>query len=388
MSFKENRLILQYIEKQIFEHNNIDYICRIYPIFKLKISLIELWIKYYEETIVIEEKELLFNFMKSIISINYISINNDDLELLEKLIEDNNDSNLHNFIYSLIIEHNKTHYDRLLEINLGKNSFFDDFLIIDPKIFANELTYVCAEYFKEINSYHFLISVLHEKYDINYNMYELIHLFEVISYIIPQKILLSNNIKYQQTIISYFIKVAFSLKKLNNFHMLFSICAGLLNINIQNIKYLWNNKNMLQLDELCKIIKLDRCYVNYRNILEQHKNEYLIPYLGVIFYDIKHKLESDIIIKNGKCINKKVLVDINDYLTQIDSYNINYQINSDKYALRIIIKIKKYTEITNLHKIPKQNLKRTVSDRIELFNKSPTKLNKKMKSMTELIKKN
>lgn len=370
--YNKKRIVADYLENEILNGNH-EYVCHIYPLFRLKTSLFQLWKSLFVKHNDDENKTAtLIEFIKIITQEKYINLMDDKFKELVEILKDIRQcDDIINEITNIAIKNDNMRNinHNLLNIQTNKNHFIDGIFIIEPKILAHELTYICSQLCHNITIIDFLKIGINYKYKGNSDISKLIKLSDTLSFTISHEIIMSNDIKYQEFLILYFIKTAFILKKINNFHMLFSVCAGLNHPKVQNIKELWNGKKYIQkFNELVDIIKFDRNYKNYRTLLNKqmnvgNKNMGIIPYIGVILLDINNICEIDIVNKADNSINVNILHDINEYLNAISMMRNNYNYVSNSYAFNRIARMVNVTNIVDLYDLESDNkIRRRLSE--------------------------
>ncbi len=259
---------------------------------------------------------------------------------------------------------NQQAVEELIRIVTTKKIYFDavDVCVTDPSIknfnlmkvnsktIAEKLSYICAHYYNKIRIYNLVkyvrnvssgkqdphsIDITDEYYNIN----KLVNIFNKISAWVPTTILMHPEKKHQEKLVKKIVEIAKECRKLNNYHILMAIYAGLNNIAVSRLTYLWQkqkyNKRIKEIADLMtpidnfKVYRAELETVILQNSLDDDiqslkdtQNIPCMPYLGTIISDFQHMLETDPIdISNKRFIRdslETILIMINRFLkTQI-----------------------------------------------------------------------
>lgn len=361
---------------------------KIYPIYIKKEVILDLWIKQYieacyDQEITVLSKKIkgnsfrrsiklknsasflanekfyskkvnLLNFLITGLSKNLIDKNVNKIKIIIKLlIEYEEDTELINLIKLEMLKednnkivilpqkHDNIYISQpLTETNLTVENRNQpvDFLKIDAKKFATELTRIFSNNFSRL-SIHEMISVSKGNCSLDFHMNFLTTEFNRMSHLVPATLLVSGTTQKQRiNIIKKFIKIAQVLKRLNNFQGLFAIIAGLNNNSIRRIKNLWelDSKYYSNLEQLEKFVSPSKNFSNYRRYLKNINPDLsVLPYLGVIISDLNHTLENSLIDDTGN-IDFQIYDMIASIINNYDSLRKYYKINENKQISHFI----------------------------------------------------
>lgn len=330
---------------------------KIYPIFKLRTNLIDHWIKIYktlhykiiecraensstifklfrpliklasdkpkqlpakEEALLIKKNNAI-NFLEKGIINNYIKLTQQDIikinDILEAFDKNNSISNTINFYISMNKSDRRKMKTRSVILKRNGNdeiihddiSFeFNEITILNLNVdeFVLEITRNISEIFVNINVHEFInvaISGVHDKNTCP-NISIALEEYKKFSYWIPSEILLKNHNRENMIgIVKKFVEIAYKLRKLHNYHLMFAFVSGLNLRCVQRIKFLWNpdeehTKKFIELEQI--ILPLSN-FINYRHEIKNVVRSLVIPFTGVIISDIKHLIECELYTCHG-----------------------------------------------------------------------------------------
>ncbi len=317
---------------------------KLYPVFNLRHSIIKYWIGTFKQTINKNKDDLTdddmrreqntLRFLKNGLQMGYLKIN---IKYLKKILVSFPNKktqvdiariifNPHQISKTNIIDlqYDKVHYsmeDSSENIDVDVKSHFNTFSFDDitPDDFVEAVNNYYLKIYNKINSHEIIYKITRNSNKKIPNLNILFDFFKKISIMVPTEILVKTNEKKKRIqIIEKFISIGNKFLKTNNFEALFAVISGLNSRTIQRIKLLWkpNKEHTKRFNRLADIISHVNNYANYRNLIKDKTN--YIPYLGLLFSDIEHCLQIDI-------VNDCSTINLNTYwmLAQIiDSYEI------------------------------------------------------------------
>ncbi|KAJ3444236.1 ras guanine nucleotide exchange factor i-related [Anaeramoeba flamelloides] len=178
-------------------------------------------------------------------------------------------------------------------------SFFD----IDEEEIARQLTLIEFEIYSKIRPPE-LLNLAWSKSKLKHrapNVINFIKRFNVVSQWAATIILKKKKIRERARTISWFLRIADHLRKLNNFNGVMSIISGLKCSAIHRLKYSFEeiSKKYLDINEnLSSELSSQASYSKYRNSLRQ-VNPPCIPYLGTYLTDLTFIEEGNNDLTNG-----------------------------------------------------------------------------------------
>jgi hypothetical protein len=225
-------------------------------------------------------------------------------------------------------------------------------MTVDSKKLAEKMTLICSSYHNRIKSYQLVnyvrnasnkpeaskIDIIDDLYYIN----KLIYIFDRVAYWVPTTILKHPIKKHQEKLIKKFVEIVEECRKLNNYHIVMAIIAGLNNVSITRLKFLWNKQKYIKkINVLNELMSPQGNYKNYRSELEDRlltDDTPSVPYLGMIVSDYQHMLESDPVDEENNCFKRDILesivVMVNRFMKTQREYDItdnpNINVNFDK----------------------------------------------------------
>lgn len=337
-----DNIVYNYVEKNIL-NGKFNIILNIYPFLKSKILLMDLWKEIFiKHKNIPSKKELILKFIFIAISENYLSSDRDTFKQISKTLEES-DSSTNNS--KVIKEIRKMILDKEYIIITPSDSptkfeIIRTFTDVSPVKMANELTKYCSELYLKIKIHDFLEMIIKDCIPENSYVDNLIKISEIMTYIVPWEILSESDPNRQKELVNYFTELAVNLKKLNNYHLLFSVVLGLSFNCLNNIPHLWYNSiTYKKYTELNQFISYQKNYNNYRMEICQknNKNNTIIPCLSIINLDIKHFTEIELFDQKKIKFDKNKVSPICEYVSQFKSFNLNYNIESDK-SIKLFIK--------------------------------------------------
>lgn len=392
------------------ETNQIDFL-RIYPVFRLKFNLINLWIEVYKthikdkNTVYIDDSSLshqdklqrlkenfqkggskisvskknsILNFLISALKNNYIDTDTREIyKVLGVMEESGEDAGCINSIKLNLLKYKvdyglnsrkvisartvseityKPKFESLSARPLLE-TIIKNISALNPKDIALELTRQHSELMGKINIHELICASIYDKYngDDCPILFKLINDFLKVSYYIPTEILTrrKNSQDDQIEFVKKMIKVAFECKELNNYQDFFAIVAGLNNKSIQRLKYLWkskqdHSKKFLEFEEL---ITPSHNYKNYRKIIDSIGSNNVIPYIGLISSDIKHLLENEIYDSKKNVINWPIYNKLIVILNSFENLNKAYSIPINKTIVTFLDHLNFCSDDDNLYNL-------------------------------------
>lgn len=342
-------IIKKFINESITNNNIQDHelITILYPIFKLSTKLSNFVVENINDQMTTISKQNIIHFIMLLVKNQYDDeiINN---PIVIRLLNNRID-NIH-YESKTCLE-----FLNIKQISNNYLSFFD----IKDTDFCQSITINFLTLYSKTNHNELLYAMIYE----NKNKELYIHFsecclyFDNLAYSVPTIILSYKRQSDQIKAVNKFINIAYYLKKIHNYHLLFAIMVGLSNTNITRLPYLWIDNNKT-LESLNKIISPINNFEKYRSII--NKQDFFIPYFGIIMRDIKFTIEDKLVNENGE-INKDLLLKLNNHVTKYK--NIKYSgtyVNDhgvDKFIQQInVIKDEEqlYKLSINFHKIIKR----------------------------------
>jgi|688.fasta_scaffold158286_2 hypothetical protein len=395
LNFKiKKHIIKSFFKKYVLYNDNWDFVLRIFPLLKPNITFVDLWIHYFKKSCKLSRQKHINILYKCLFSNEikkYVIFNQKDIEDLKHYSKKyHQDDYIIDNIDKLIINTNTEQIPVITRISsfCGIDKFNSlkrtcskpilNYLQISPIEFANELTFICSQYYKNITSHNLLDVSLNEDYTKIYEITELIKLFEKIHYLIPKDILTTFDSSVQIKIINFFLDLSIELKNLRNYYMLYSVVLGIMKPYLQSLNNVWSNSEIKRkINIISPFIKIDRNSYNYRNELNKITVENTIPHLGIILSDIKHFSEINLFNYETKKISIAILKRLNDYLITIENYNYDYGIISNDNINKYIIKLRNTQDdidIYDLYQVYKLQSSRPHFIGHKLGNTSTTKI--------------
>jgi hypothetical protein len=280
----------------------------------LKINIIDHFIKIYTDYYKLSCKSNkniveIDNYLNNIVTFFYngcmkglLKVSDSQIIIISGFTKKNNKdhNNMLKKCIKYLCDKTKKYEENISSVEKKVNHIFDsnNFMAIPPNSMALQITFTITKYFRAITS----SDLLHAKLSDNIN--NLIKYFDKIAYLVPTEILTMNKKNKQCECVKYFISVATKLKKLNNFHGLMAIIAGLNNNALTRLKYLWKDEYLYEFEELNNIMSFYNNFNTYRSYIQNStKLHGTIPYLGIELSDIIHNCEQPIIIKTCPLMN-------------------------------------------------------------------------------------
>ena len=308
-------------KKNCLEKNKAESLDR-YDFIKMKEKLVENIIHSNVipkgELILSTEKNNIIEFLIIGLKNRFIKYSFQDITSIVKLMRDYGENPKYiNFIQVYFVNPQKK-YTHRRNLSGGIHGSVDLILDTDSDLESTSIKSIFKitndNFVSELNSrYHEIIKNIHVHDLISYCIDEtqktdhinnLSKEFDKLSLYIPTEILLKNkNNKIVNKLVTKFIKIAEKCIKYNNFHALFSIMSGLSHKSIQRIPNLWKLKKKYynKLEKLKDFIDDKFNFSYYRSFIKDKTN--VIPYMGIVFSDIKHLLENPLYDKNSGKIN-------------------------------------------------------------------------------------
>ena len=355
------------------DENQLKFL-KIYPAFKSKQKLIDMWLYIYTgimNDITINTVNLNELQLKKTHTINFmvIALLNDLIEyktskifeiidLMKELGDDDKSIDLiktsalkgRAYIYVKRSQSYNSIKRQSMELsNIKKDSepkIIRTILDFSPKDFAFELTFQVAKIVKKI-SYHELIYISqNDNYVPNKEntlpSIKLIKNFHELSFIVPTIILIEEQDNTKRIkIIKHLLKICDELKYLNNYHSLFAILSGLNNIAIQKIPFLWKPKthHVEHFNEMCQIISPYNNYGKYREIMRKEEGSNIIPYIAITISDIKHLLEYPLYDLDNNDFDSYMCDKLLEILEKFKNLQTDYNIKSNDQICEFLLSI-------------------------------------------------
>lgn len=226
-------------------------------------------------------------------------------------------------------------------------------MLVESNVIAEKLSYICSHYYIKIKVYDlvkYVRNASNGKQDVSedyHNITKLVDIFNKISAWVPTTIIRYPEKKHQEKLVKKFVEIAEECRKLNNYHILMAIYAGLNNTAISRLTFLWQkqkyNKRIKEIADLMtpidnfKVYRAELETVILQNSLDVPKIEGSLgsrcipcmPYLGTIISDFQHMLETDPIDISNKCFIhdslETILIMINRFLKTQKLYGPEYK---------------------------------------------------------------
>ena len=340
---------------------------KVYPVFRLDCPIIKFWINVYKKNNELLTKEKNINnlthdennntifFLKNGLHLGYINMDKKHLRKVMNLFH-GTISQLE--ITHIIFNHCELPKKNIPQINMNFlasnfiNNYEKNYLSLRSNILLVTFDDITEdEFVQAVNKYYLKIynkisshEICHKATKPKYqseNLTTLFNFFNIFSGMIPTEVLIKTNKQKKRIhIIKKFITIAEKFLETNNYEALYGIIAGLNNRVIQRIKDLWqpDKKHTIRFNELVNIITHEHNYNFYRNLIKD-KPKY-IPYLGLIFADIDHCLQINIVDPDNKKFNMetyKILVKIINSFKGIIPTVENFSFsNEDKSVIKFI----------------------------------------------------
>jgi hypothetical protein len=226
----------------------------------------------------------------------------------------------------------------------------DNFLSVSSILIVNEITRRFSSFFSNISNTELAEFILsNDSYDQFFNISNIIHLFNKLSYWVPTTVLLAHKLSTKILIIDKFINIAMKLLKLNNFFGLLAIHAGLSCNAITRIKFLWSDKTLRKLNILNKFMSIDNNYLFYRNFITNFGDLPIIPLLSIVKSDTIHLLEVGLF--DSHSVNSDVMHRISSIFKQFFSFNKYYSIPFNQYISSFIDNIHVISDDDHLYSL-------------------------------------
>lgn len=343
---------------------------KLYPAFKFSQNIIKIWISVYKKNCLEKTKSLdKYEFIKmkgklvenivsseaipkgelmlsteknNIIEFLIIGLKNrfikysfKDISTIVKLMKDNRENPKYINLIQVYFMNPKKKYGHRKTMSSGESNNFVDFIDLDSQSTSikNIFNITNDDFVSELNMrYYDIIKNIHVHELLSYCIDEsqkgdligkLSKEFEKLSFYVPTEILLKcKNDKTRIKFIIKIIKIAEKCVEYNNFHALFSIIGGLTHQSIQRIPNLWKLKKKYskKLEKLRHFIDEKDNFAYYRGFIQDNREA--IPYMGIIFSDIKHLLENPIYDKNNGKINYNIFNKLLELVDMIESISI------------------------------------------------------------------
>ena len=377
MNKSKKRIFIAKIKIIIKSPNIVDHLKLLYtyPIWNLEINLnlTEIWINVYKKTKKTDYLRNLENFINTAFQKKYMTITNKQFHKIIALMKIKQAPlNLQNKFKLWIIKSCRYELLKKQQFRNGRKSFSNFELLtgleklhlskkkyptsnnvrfemdikfsdITPIEFAQELTRMCSKYIANIYIHELLSCAWNDSFveeDAPY-IFRLIKIFEKVSYWIGTEILKSITINDMINTMNTFIEIAKELYKLNNFHLLFAINAGLNLASITRLKFLFESENVKKYTEKLNTITDNRInYKKYRQLLAKNlikSSDPVIPYIGIITRDIIFTLQGNPIYVNNK-VNDELIDILYNQLSNFTIYQNNRHCIKRNILPNIIIK--------------------------------------------------
>ncbi|BGP55990.1 cell division cycle-related protein [Rhodotorula sphaerocarpa] len=168
--------------------------------------------------------------------------------------------------------------------NLKKLRLMD----IEPLELARQLTIMDSRLFQRITAQECLSKAWSKQFNTDApNITAMIDMSNAVTRWVTFSILAQDDLKKRANVIKHFVAVAERCLSLNNFSVLIHIIAGLNSTPIHRLRRTWetvNQKTMITLGMLNRVMKPDKNYKEYRAILRKSAPP-CVPFLGVYLTD-------------------------------------------------------------------------------------------------------
>ena len=337
-TFSNEDILRSYIENIISYGNKTKQLnlLKMYPIFNIKLNIVNIWIKVYqniynfkENTIkfksknshsqiknntkfekpklnfkLIALKENIINFVILGFYFNYIN-KNCIFKILNIMKKFNEDSKYINsiLIYFIQFKNNNNNVIPFMKTNSLKslkeisysmkntdhiesfylsaralfNNIYESIININNDDFVEEITRQCFMIIKNISTHELIFAGLFDKYSNKkcVNIKHSIDIFEKLAYIIKNESLIKKHKKSQlKKLLIKFITIAYKFYEMRNFHALFAFMAGLNTSSIIRLKNIWliKEKYLNMFNEMDNFVSTRRNFSVYRSFINNNKN--------------------------------------------------------------------------------------------------------------------
>lgn len=224
--------------------------------------------------------------------------------------------------------------NKLIDLNLSVGS-------INAKDFATDLTYKMSVLMKYITTADLIKTSMQSTKKNNLDnrlgtpCERLISDFNLLSYLFPTLLIddkLDSNRRNQM--FKNMIKICTEFKTQRNYHAFFATVAGLNNLAIKKIPNLLKDNPTLEakLNEYTDIISPYDNFAKYREILKKNESKQMIPYLGIITFDILHSVENELYDLDTNDFNEYTYNKVLSIIDTFETFNTDFkQTNGEIY---------------------------------------------------------
>ena len=330
---------------------------KVYPIYKPTECLFSIWIKAYasimdgkktQETKDFDsQKNCAINFLSEGLTNNFMNCTSADIFALIKKMEELSDTiESINLVKTLALKGKSNSGIKKIQTEYltksienpdlkNNNSFLQEF---SAKDFATELIVRSSGLFCNITEHDLLDLALNE-YTIPKRTdkakgpaLKMIHDFHQLSYLVPTILLLvDHTIEARISTVKKFIKICKELRSGHNYHLLFAIVAGLNNLSVQRIPFLWKSgaAHTNGFIELCHLVNPSGNFSKYREDMKKNETHHpMVPYIGTVITELKHALEGDLYDFPNESLDWQTHNRIVDIVTRVKNTNSVYKLKS------------------------------------------------------------
>lgn len=344
---ENTQIFINKLRENIINGNNDEQLLflKVYPIFKEKINMFEVWNEIYLNAKKIDtNRDKIINFMTLALSNNLIKYKTSDIFELIKMMHDMDEEEIYiNHIKTNVINGRSTKgikKSQLVNMIYKKNkeNITYDMRNFTPHQIAVELTTRMILMINNMLPHEMIYISQYDnlKFDEDDPQYglKIIDDFHRLSFMVPTMILLKdNNNTSRIKTIKYLLKICSELKHLHNYNSLFAIVAGLNNLAVQKISPLWKHgtSHYELFNELCDFISPLENFGKYRAAVKKITNNNYVPFIGAILFDMKHILENDLYDVDNQDFNWNICHKIIDSIDCLKHIKVDKNIkNNDK----------------------------------------------------------
>lgn len=213
------------------------------------------------------------------------------------------------------------------------------FSSISPENFAEQLTLIESELFKEIQESDLLEKVwLSKNPPKNNPLCLMINLFNRISIWCASEIVSVQDLKERVNMLRKFISIAEHCYELKNFNALMALTASMNLTAVQRLEKTWSlvgNSYKSSFDKFTNLMSTKQNFQNYRSLLNNTKLP-LVPYLGVFLRDLTFIDEGNSDYFESGLINFDKLILMGNFIVDIKYYQ-KVCIYFKSYIIQILI---------------------------------------------------
>jgi len=353
---------------------------KVYPIFKFREKIIDLWIKIYAKTNkslqkkydsekskgtlrrsmtltndsvlkYINYKKNIVNFLEIALKKGYVILTALEIAKIDATIKQfDNDKHIIDLMNFYTV-----YYQNLNKIDLSPLIKSSDQIIqlsgLNSKYIAEQMTLHLSKIYQSITAHELIFRAMHDDFTEKdcHHFTKMANAFNKYLHWVPTEILFNCTCNDQRIrMVNNFIEIAIELKKLKNYHLYFAIIGGLNNMSVQRLKMLWepdaeHTKKFIELEKI--VVPLNN-YNNYQREIKNIKDEPFIPFMGLIIKNLKHSLDAPLIHKNK--LNKIQYNLIVNQIKIFESYNKCYDIQKNLNIINYLLNLAIITDVEKL----------------------------------------